>query len=210
MKSIFILISLGLPLSAAVSVNLPGGTENASWILNSTNYGAPSFPTSFPTAGNAWAGPALPGSGTASALLDKVSGGGAFYATYLYTSGVTGAFHIYDASPQASLQTIVFQGNMSADVLPLLNYNGGTQSIAATYFYLADNATGYDDYVYQWDLSGVAGAITSYDIQFGAHFAATSFSINTGDSFSQVVPEPSSALLGAAALGLTFIRRRRA
>lgn len=210
MKSIFILISLGLPLSAAVSINLPGGTESASWVLNSTNYGAPNFPTSFGTAGNTWGSDALPGSGTASALLNKVAGGGAFYPTYLYTSGVPGSFHIFDSSPQASLQTIVFQGNMSADVLPLLNYNGGTQSIAATYFYLADNATGYDDYVYQWDLSGVAVPITSYDIQFGAHFASTSFTINTGDSFSQVVPEPSSALLGAAAIALTFIRRRRA
>ncbi len=210
MKSLFCLLALGMPLSAAVSIILPGTTETASWTLNVSNYGAPTYPTGFGTAGNAWGAPAAPVSGTATALLDKVSGGGAFYPTYLYTSGVTGAFRLYDADPQAALQTIVFQGNLSADVSPLLNYNGGTQSVAATYFYLSDNATGYDDYVYQWDLSGIAMPITSYDIRFGAHFAATSLTVDTGSSFSQVIPEPSSAVFGFMALGLTFIRRRRA
>lgn len=210
MKSLLCLFALSVPSFAAVSIPLTGSTESASWVLNSTNYAGPTYPQGFPGGQTAWTTPASPTSGSASALLNKVAGGGAFYATYMYTSGVNGSFRVYDESPQVSLATVVFQANMSQFVGTIvLNYNGGSQALAATAFLLNDNATGYDDYVWQWDLSG-AGTVSSYEILFTDHIAISSLQLNTGSTYVQVIPEPSSTVLGAAALGLSFIRRRRA
>lgn len=212
MKSLLCLFFLSLPLSAAVSISLPGSTEKATWNLSTANYPSATY-NSFGTAANPWGAAAAPTSGTASAFLDKVSGSGYMSGSgFMYTAGTNGAFRIYDDSPLASLQTIVFQANSSGDTLtPTLNYNGGGQALVANYFMLNDNASpAYDDYVWQWDLSEVVGAITSYEILFNGHFAATSMTLDTGSSFTQAVPEPSFGVMGIAALGLTLIRRRRA
>jgi hypothetical protein len=208
MKFVSCLFALTLPLSAAINITLPGSTESSTWVLNSTNYTPPDYPAGFAGPVSAWGAAAAPTSGSSSALLNKVSGGGGFFPTYMYTEGSIGSFRLYDDNPLASLQTLVFQGNLSADVAPVLNINGGAQSIAATYFYQSE-IPGYDDFAYQWDLSA-AGPITSYEILFSGHFAATSLKVDTGSSFSQVVPEPSSFLLGCSALAFTLIRRRRA
>lgn len=209
MKLAFCLFALSLPLSATVSITLPGSTESSSWVLNSTNYPSPVYPAGFAGPVSAWGAAAAPTSGDSSALLNKVSGGGGFFTSYMYTEGAIGSFRIYDDSPLASLQTLVFQGNMSLNPTPVLNLNGGAQSVAATYFH-QNEIPGYDDFTYQWDLTGVTDPITSYEILFSGHFAATSFEIDAGSNFAQVVPEPSACLLGCSALALTLIRRRRA
>ncbi|RYD23700.1 MAG: PEP-CTERM sorting domain-containing protein [Verrucomicrobiaceae bacterium] len=206
MKSLLCLFALSIPAFGAVSINLPGATETASWTLSTPNY---SGFNSFPTAANPWSTSAA-GVGTASALLNKISGSGYITSGFMYTAGTNGGFRLYDESPQASLQTIVFQGKISDvfNAAPILNLNGGSQAIVPTFSAIAAG-TGYPDRVWQWDLSSV-GAITSYEILFDGHFAANSLQIDTGSTFTALIPEPSTSLLGAAAMGLAFIRRRRA
>ena len=207
MKLLFCLFALALPASAAISISLPGSTETATWALTSSTYAG--F-NSFGTAANAWAGPAA-GSGSASAMFNKVSGSGYIGSSFMYTAGTNGGFRVYDDTPIASLETLVFQGKIS-DVfttIPILNFNGGSQALAADFSAVVTGG-GYPDRAWQWDLSGIAGPITSYEILFDGHFAATSLQLDAGNSFVQVIPEPSVGVLGIAALGLTFIRRRRA
>lgn len=177
MKLAFCLFGLTLPLSAAINITLPGSAESSAWVLNSTNYNPASYPTGIAGPVSAWAAQAAPTSGSSSALLDKVSGGGGFFPTYLYTEGTIGSFRLHDESPLAALQTIVFQGNLSADVAPVLNFNSGAQAIAATSFYQHE-IPGYDDFAYQWDLRST-GPITSYEIVFSGHFASTSFRVDS-------------------------------
>lgn len=207
MKSLLCLFALSIPAFGAISISLPGTTETASWTLTSANYAG--F-NSFMTAANAWTTSAA-GVGTASAQLNKVSGSGYIGGSYLYTAGTNGGFRVYDETPQASLQTIVFQGNISSDfnAAPVLNLNGGAQAILPVFSSVAAAGT-YPDRAWQWDLSSFGSAINSYEILFEGHVAITSLKIDTGSSFAQAIPEPSTGLLGAAALGLAFIRRRRA
>lgn len=207
MKSLLCLFALAIPAFGAISISLPGTTESASWTLTSANY--PGF-NNFGTAANAWTTTAA-GVGTASAQLNKVSGSGYIGGSFMYTAGTNGGFRLFDESPQASLQTIVFQGAISDvfNAVPKLNYNGGTQSIEPVFSAIVTGSP-YPDRAWQWDLSGVVGGITSYEILFDGHFAANSFRIDTGSSFAQAIPEPSTSLMGAAAMGLAFIRRRRA
>lgn len=211
MKSLFCLLALCLPLSAAVTYSLPGSTETSSWVLNNTNYPSATYRT-FGTANLPWGAAATPTSGTSSALLNKVSGSGYMSgAGFMYTAGQEGFFSISDSSPLASMQTIVMQGGISDPMtsIPVLNYNGGSQAIAAQYFSVFAGSP-YPDRVWQWDLSGIVGPITSYEVLFSGHFAATSLTIDTSSSYLEVIPEPSIGVLGLAALGLTFTRRRRA
>lgn len=207
MKSLLCLLALSIPAFGAISISLPGTTESASWTLNSANYAG--FNT-FGTAANAWSTSAV-GVGTASAMLNKISGSGYIGGSFMYTASVNGGFRLYDDSPQASLQTVVFQGAISDvfNAVPKLNYNGGTQAIEPVFSTIVAGSP-YPDRAWQWDLSGVVGAITSYEILFDGHFASNSLRLDTGSSFAQVIPEPSAGLLGAAAMGLAFIRRRRA
>lgn len=211
MKFLFCLFTLALPLSAAVTFSLPGTTEKSSWTLNNSNYPSATY-NGFGTAANPWGASATPTSGTSSALLNKVSGYGYMSASgFMYTAGNDGSFRIYDDSPLASLQTIVFQGGISDPFTagPILNYNGGSQAIPAGYSALFSGSP-YTDRVWQWDLNGISGPITSYEILFEGHFAITSLTVDSGNSFTQVVPEPSVCVLGVSTLSLTFIRRRRA
>jgi hypothetical protein len=204
MKSIFTLFALAGPALGAVSFSLPGNSEFASWALSSTNH--PGFNT-FRTAANPWTSTVSPDAGSASAVLGKVSGSGYIGSAFLYTAAVTGVFSIQDSSPLANLATVIFQGRIS-DPLDsvVLNYNGGNQALAAG-FSLVVPGSPYPERAWQWDLSGVPG-ITSYEIIYSGHYAATSLAVTAGNSFAQVIPEPSSALLGLTALTLTLIRRR--
>lgn len=209
MKSISLLFLITFPVSAAVSVNLPGVSETGNWARFSPAT-HPGYNT-FSTASNPWPAPvAAVGSG---AMLNKLSGSGYFSGgNFIYTAGVDGTFGIRDDSPLAAIRTLIFQGAISGDVTTIaLNYNGGTQSLAADYFLISDNvAPAYDDYVWQWDLSGIGNPITSYEVVFGGHIAMTSLQVKVGDTFVQVIPEPSIAVLVAGAGLLTSIRRRRA
>lgn len=211
MNAIFCLLVLSLPMSAAITVNLPGSTEKSGWILNSTNYPAATYRT-FATASQPWAAAAAPSSGNSSAMFNKISGFGYMSAAgFMYTAGQDGAFSISDDSPLAALQTIVLQAGMSDPTtsIPVLNYNGGTQAIAAQYF-AAFASSPYTDRVWQWDLTGIGEPLTRYEVLFSGHFAVTSLTVDTSNSYLQVIPEPATGVLALAALSLTFIRRRRA
>ncbi|TAG08654.1 MAG: PEP-CTERM sorting domain-containing protein [Verrucomicrobia bacterium] len=211
MKIGLLLVSLTLPLQAAIVVNLPGASENATWILNSANYPSASY-NSFGTAATPWAAPATPTAATASALLNKISGSGYMSgAGFMYTTQASGGFRVYDDAPLANLETIVFQGSISDffNAGPVLNYNGGSQALMAD-FSMILAATPYSDRAWQWDLSAIAEPIANYEIVFSGHFAAASLRLNQGDQFQQIIPEPSSLLLSLAGLGLSFTRRRHA
>jgi hypothetical protein len=206
MKILFCLFALAATSFGAISFSLPGTSESASWTLTSAVH--PGFNT-FGTAANPWSSAVSPDAGTAGALLSKTSGSGYIGGSFLYTAGTVGSFSISDTSSIPSLATLVFQGKIS-DLLDsvVLNYNGGSQALPAD-FSVVVAGSGYPDRAWQWDLSGVSG-ITSYEILYSGHHAANSLSVTAGDSFVQVIPEPSAALLGAAALGFTLVRRRRA
>lgn len=206
MKSIFCLLAFAAPVLGAISISLPGTAESASWTL--TNAVHPGF-NSFATAANPWASAVSSDAGTASAALTKISGSGYIGGSFLYTAGTVGNFSISGMSTIGSLETLVFQGRISDPFDSIiLNYNGGTQALPADFSAVVSDAP-YPDRAWQWDLSGIAG-VSSYEILFSGHVAVPSMSVTTGDSFAQVIPEPSAALLLGAALGSTFIRRRRA
>ncbi len=206
MKSLFCLIGLAVPALGAISFSLPGISESASWTLTSALH--PGFNT-FGTAANPWASAVTSDAGTASVVLSKISGSGYIGGSFLYTAGVTGSFRISDSSSIDSLATIVLQGKISDPLISMvLNYNGGSQALPAD-FSVVIAGSGYPDRAWQWDLSAVS-SITSYEILYSGHHAANSLSVTTGDTFVQVIPEPSMSLLGAAALVFTLTRRRRA
>ncbi|MES2660086.1 MAG: PEP-CTERM sorting domain-containing protein [Verrucomicrobiota bacterium] len=206
MKSLLCLFALAVPCFGAISFSLPGATESASWTLTSAVH--PGFNT-FGTAANPWGSAVTPDAGAASAVLNKTDGSGYIGGAFLYTAGTSGSFSISDTSSIASLATIVLQGRISDPLTTMvLNYNGGSQALPADFSVVVAGSP-YPDRAWQWDLSGISG-ITSYEILYSGHHAATTLSVTTGDTFLQVIPEPSTAVLGVAALGLTFIRRRRA
>lgn len=67
------------------------------------------------------------------------------------------------------------------------------------------------NFTYQWDLSGVAGDVTSVMIEapIPVHSSTIEARIDIGSSYMQVIPEPSGvALLGVGMAGL-LVRRRR-
>ena len=205
MKSLLCLLVLAAPAFGAFSFSLPGTSESASWNLTSAVH--PGF-NSFGTAENPWVSAVSSDAGTASAALTKISGSGYIGGSFIYTAGTVGSFGISGSSSIGSLETIVFQGRISDPFDSIvLNYNGGSQALPADFSAVVAGAP-YPDRAWQWDLSGIPG-ITSYEILFSGHVAVPSMSVTAGDSFAQVIPEPSSALLLGAALGFTFIRRRR-
>lgn len=211
---------------AAISVSLSGNSEQAAWAgLNAANYPGAGGTSSYfnPTA--AWPGPiAGNGGSTSSALFSKVSGGGYFATNSVYDAGVAGMYSLADASPLAGLGTLVFQidAGTNVGVAPVLNYNGGTQALAADYFtsvagnYISSGPSGSTpstNYAWQWDLSGIAGEITSYEIVWGStagnHLNHFELNVTAGENFVQVIPEPSSAVL-VSLVSLALFRRRRA
>lgn len=213
-----------LPLSAAVTVDLGAGSEHAGWDqLNSGNpaWATGGYPTLHPNATAAWPAPiAANASGSnASATLDKTSGGGYFAGGSLYNAGTVGSHLVADASPQANLATIVFQADLGSPFagVPLLSYNGGSQMLAPDFSgtSIGDYLSGFGgaltpttNYLWQWDLQGLG--VTDYSISFSTapHGTIYELALDTGDTFAQVVPEPSVALLGAASLMLLGRRRR--
>lgn len=103
---------------------------------------------------------------------------------------------------------------------PKLSYNGGTQNIPFTYSGVTGTETRntagelvYSGWVFQWDLSGITEAVSSYTITapLAVHSSVAAAQLNASETFAQVVPEPSVAvsLLGGAGL-LLGARRRRA
>lgn len=226
MKSILTAtVAVTVTAHAAIDISLPGNSEQAAWInLNSTNYPGAGGSSSYFTPTDAWPAPiAGNGGSTSSAAFAKVSGAGYFASGSVYDAGQPGVFSLSDDTPLVDLATIVFQIDAGAPVGvgPVLNYNGGAQALAANYFasvtgnYIANGFSGpyaTTNYAWQWDLGAIAG-ITSYEIVWGSvandHLSMFDLNVSAGDSFVQVVPEPSAAVLASLA-SLALFRRRRA
>lgn len=156
----------------------------------------------------------------------------------LYFGGMSGATNYFggtlavvDASPVAGLANVVFQIQIAEafgydffdQLLPTLTYNGGSDGIGASYSAITDQTqTGVfpvngvnepiytNTYLLQWDLSGVAEAITQFSITFSGvqHAQIYGLRLDQSDAFTSLdptaaVPEPASVALFC--LGLTAV-----
>lgn len=210
-------------LSALVDVSLPGATQYDGWSgLNGSNYGAPLWPDTFGGFAAPWGAPVVANeAGSSGATFLKLGGGGYFAGQTIYSFEVPGTFLVSQSAPLAGLETVVFQleavGGLAA--APSLSFNGGTQSLPADFSAVTPgtvNIPGFGDtavFQYQWDLSGLGEAVSSYDIVFtGApHLSQFALQLDAGGTFAAVIPEPSALVLaGGSLLLLGLMMRRRA
>ncbi len=222
-KQTLILLALGgavNALPAAIDITLPGNTEQAIWQdMNSTTLPTSAGYNSFPTNTAGWTTPVSADNG--SAVFDKVAGTGGYPATAsIYNFDQNGTFTVSDASPIANMETLVFQTDMIGSFFaePTLSYNGGAQALTADF--TASQAgdfsgSGSDSIVfaYQWNFSGIVEEITTYEITWTSGFHASNYlmQVNTGNTFTQTVPEPGTYALiaGACCCALLLMRRQR-
>lgn len=210
---------IGTTAQGAMNVVLPGSTEEAVWVdLNNINYAPGDGFNTFGTNTAGWPTPITADAG--SATFDKLAGTGGYPASAsIYTFTTPGTFFVSDSAPLAGLETIVFQMDVASTVEagPVLSYNGGSQELVADFTATAvGDFVGMSDptniYAYQWDLSGL-GAIAEYTIEWttGEHGGIYRLQINSGDSFAQAIPEPSTyaAWAGIGVLAMVFQRRKR-
>lgn len=212
-----LLLLTAVHASAAFSFDLPGNTETGTW--SGLNYATHPAANALDDLG------AIAASGS-SATFDKLSGGAYFISSnsgiYAGAAGPS-AYSISDNSPILDLATIVFQARTNQPPSPFsitLSLNGATTGPLAGLVpdfameALAEGTTIFDR-AWQWDLSGVTEEITSYEISFvtPAHsliYVSSPVSVQTSDTFVQVVPEPTTGLLAIAPLAFVALRRRRA
>ncbi|MEM9346651.1 MAG: PEP-CTERM sorting domain-containing protein [Planctomycetota bacterium] len=166
--------------------------------------------------------------GSGDATLDRTSGTHWSASQSLYSFAGPSGFTVGDASAIANIETIVFTiaatAGSSPSVAPVLDYNGGSQALAATVipgggFGTIDNpnsssapAVPVTATTYQWDVTGLG--VTSFNLDWtaGSSVAVVALQLEQSDVFSvasgTVIPEPTSlALLGLG--GLLMARRRR-
>ncbi len=228
-----------------VDPGLSGTTQYDGWApLTSAAY--PGY-GGFPGSGS-W--PAPMGSNTPDsedATLRKVAngpgggpypaGGGIYYGGFSADLNIDGGqLAVEDSTPVANLANVVLQIDIGEawgydfwnDVLPVLNYNGGSQTLAPTNVVLLDQTftgtvtmpTGEEPvyrntHLLQWDLSSISG-ITSFSIPFNGvqHAQLYALRLDQSDVYSAYsqVPEPATAsivALGAVVGGLLVRRRSR-
>jgi hypothetical protein len=229
--------TMGATTLVTQNVSLGGTTFLSKWensrLINANNPGYPSFPGSA-----AWPGP-ISGVGSAGANLVKVSGNAYPGAESLYTGGnstgnVFGSqLSLIDSISGIDLQQVSFQiilGTAGAHgffngIFPVLNYNGGSQSLTATPVILGQEAgepfenpdTGeFEDvfitnYQLVWDLSAITDPITSIDVRWSVVQHAQIYALQLDQGGIALVPEPSSvALLMMGAGAFALLRRRKA
>lgn len=148
-----------------------------------------------------------------------------------------GTLSVTDSSPLAGLQTIAFQVGIGEawthdfynQALPTLSYttaSGSVTSVAASNSRVAeaffngkvamptgDENVYINQYLLQWDLSGVTQPITSFSISFTGVQHAQLYGLTLTQAAVAAVPEPSTyAMLLAGALmvgGVSAARRRQ-
>ncbi|GHB94852.1 PEP-CTERM sorting domain-containing protein [Cerasicoccus arenae] len=206
---------------AMLDITLPGNSTQSNWAnLNGDVYTEPTYPVfagSFAIETDPFEAPIAADAG--SAEFTKVSGGGLFFPLSfggsLYNGNTPGTYTIYDNSPIAGLETVVFQTDAGSEMMvaPVLSFNSGAQNLAADF---TASVTGDFDttvYAFQWDLSGIFDTISNYEIVWTTppHNANYAMQINAGDTFGQAIPEPSTyaLILGAACGALLLMRRQR-
>lgn len=222
------------PASALVDPDLSGTTEFEIWTgLTAANY--PSYPDFSDTGdggfADPWPAPIAPsGTGSAgNASLDKVSGGGYPATSSIYNHTVAGTYEIANGSPLANLGTVIVQidlGDGSPGAFqsaPVLNYNGGSQSLTANFTNTGPGgfSGGFGGppspttlHGFQWDLSSVRSAISSYAILWTSDTFSTTYEIrlDSSDTTSpnrlSAIPETSSTMGILTLIGWAFLRRR--
>jgi len=208
-----------------LSPGFSGVTSTDGWFdLNSTNF--PGYGT-LGTTNNAWPAPIGSNqSGSGDANLDKIAGTSGYLTSAstnaIYSFNSLGTFLLSDATPVSGLSTILAQVSSTGDIGASafqLDYNGGNQNLAPTYSQLIFSgpvstsfgpATKYV-WAYQWDVSSLGvtdftatwNTAAPHDLTFGAR-------LDQSNTFSQVVPEPTTSLLvGLGAAAVLFFRRRK-
>lgn len=102
---------------------------------------------------------------------------------------------------------------------PLLSYNGGSQNLPTSLYGLVGSefrpdvfgGTTFYTWAFQWDLSAISGiSSVSLFTPISVHTSTIAAQIDVGDTYAQVVPEPSTwALLGLGSLSFVAVLRRR-
>ncbi|GHC61060.1 PEP-CTERM sorting domain-containing protein [Roseibacillus persicicus] len=220
LTSTFVLVTSALSSHAALTISFPGNTSTDGWdqLVGSRLTGYGSYPGTSP-----WPAPVSPNvaGSTGDATFNKTSGGGYFATNSFYDGGNSGSLVVESSNPVANLATIVFQIDMGASSFastPQLLVNGTDlypADLSATYagdytYSFGGPATATNNFVFQWDLSGVTDPITSYQVQWetAPHSLIYELQVDSSDNFVAVIPEPSTALLTLFA-GSALLRRRR-
>lgn len=154
-------------------------------------------------------------SGSGDAVLTRVSGDHYPAGAGLY--GGASVFSFSDASLISGLSNLVFQGIINdfdaqfgnTPFSLTLNYNGGSQALAASSVSSALNGGVSDLYTFSWDLSTLGQPLTSYSLSLNAGFTQM-LAFQIDQVAVSAVPEPSSYALLLGGLGLiASVARRR-
>jgi hypothetical protein len=241
--------SLGLAVPMTITdPGLSGNTQADAWtnasLVVAANPGYGGFPGSA-----AWPGPInsiTPTVGTnGDAQLNRLAGGALgggpvpvtgsiYFGSFDLTANVDGGkLGVSDATPLANVANVVYQIQIGEAtgfdflnaVKPVLNYNGGSQALAATNLVVLEQVQNgsfnspagpqpifINTYLLQWNTTAL-GPITSLSITFNAvqHAQLYQLRLDQSDVFVSV-PEPASATLAGMALlgafGLAWKKRR--
>lgn len=213
--------------AAIVSNNLTGNKEYDGWDTLAAS--AAGLTTTTLSTGSGFGSN---DAGSGDALFLRTSGSHYPASFGLYSFAGDSTFRLSDtATTFSDIRTVAFtiiswsNGNEglpagSFSSLPKLNFNGGSQALAADY--MGTTPMGSVDFggpiqtyafTFQWDLSSSGDSITSYDLSWGqiVHTGILELQLESSDTYSlsSAVPEPSSTLLVASTAVLAFRRRRR-
>lgn len=228
-------ISSSQALIPTQDVTLAGTTFRSKWtnLTVGSNPGYPGFndPSGWPTT--------ISGGESANAQLNKISGTGNPGSGSLYVGGFGGipntlatTLSIVDTISGIDLQKVTFQITIGQaygydfydGLKPVLNYNGGSQSLIAPVAVVVDqiqNGTFPDPvngpqpvyitlYRLEWDLSAITDPISSIEIRWSAVEHSQIYALQL-DEGGIAVPEPSSAALLMMGVGaIALLRRRKA
>ena len=143
-----------------------------------------------------------------------------FTADYTVTATQTATFDIssvvwqIEASPNPELAwpysggpTLTVVTSSGSEVLTPLAFAAGASEFRDNF---GQDPILYTAFAWQWKLSSIDDTITSITLNapIGIHTSVTASQIDVGNSFIQVIPEPSALLLSFAALPLIARRRR--
>lgn len=180
---------------------------------------------------NGWSSSIASNVGSGTATLNKTGGYGYVASSSVHQGASTfavipGGDFVISGTTITSLETLVFQivaTNREDEIfhtLPQLVI--GSDTFSPDFIALHDRIDNFtagfggqdlDSYAFQWDLSGATIADgASFSILWTglANSGIYELQLNQGDSFAQVVPEPSAALLATLAGSAFILRRRRA
>ena len=166
--------------------------------------------------------------GSGDALFTRTSGAHYPAGSSLYSFSVDSTFSVSDTTAVSGLGTVVFSiktwlnGDAWSTAAPTLNYNGGSQSLAADL--TGSKLDGSIDfggpidlytYTFQWDLTGLG--INNFNLNWGqlVHTGVLALQLEQSDTFTAsaevaAVPVPAAAwLFGSGLLGLAGVSRRR-